>query len=501
MAVQVRAYIRVSTDEQAEEGHSLPTQRQRIMDFCRSQWGQDHAIAWYEDDGFSAKDTARPALAALRREARAADVVVVLRLDRLTRSVLDLYTLLKEWEERGVHFRSVTEPYDTQKAEGRFMIGLLALLAEWERLRISERVREVMAHTVRADRRHLSKPPLGYDLRAGRLEVNRAEALVVRQIFDRFCRGEGMRPIALALNRQGLRTKQGAAWSDFTVRYVLRNPAYVGMVGWQRVVVRGKRRRPDGAPLPVLVEGEHQPLVSRETWEAARALLAGRRTLPPRAAANQHPLTGLARCGLCGAPIHGVIQRRYRDGAAVAGAERVYYRCSRRNRQGGCTLPYLPGPALELRVVAALPPVGSPAVLEAVARELGRPGPEAQVDAGEVLLAELRRAERARRRWDEAYEAGDIGREEWRERVGTTRRKEQEAREALAALGPLAASGGAGDRPASRPTPADLAAVMADLPAIWAALNPVERKTLLHGLVAEVVVQPDSTVTVMLRQV
>lgn len=490
--MRVLAYVRVSTDEQAEEGFSLPTQQRRIIDFCRSQWETGPELVWYVDDGYSAKDMDRPRLGALRRDAGPGDTVMVLRLDRLTRSVLDLYTLLKEWDDQGIFFRSVTEPYDTHKAEGRFMLGLLALLAEWERLRISERVREVMLNTVKADRRHLSRPPLGYDLADGQLRINPDEAALVREIFRLYAGGLGTRAVAVALNRQGLRTKQGAAWSDFAVSYVLRNPAYVGQVAWQRIQVRGKRsagRRSSAEA--VLVDGAHTAIVTPELWAATerlRSRLAGGEAGAGGGAPapGRHPLTGLLRCGLCGAPVHGVVQRRYRNGREQAGRERRYYRCSRREHQRDCSLPYLPADVLEAKVLSALPPLAPPDRLREIAAAL-QGSVSSQDEQAAELKAELRRCERALRRWDEAYESEDISRGEWRERTAPIRARRKEL---LARVVPA---------DTREPEPGALAEAMADLPAIWAVLAPAERKVLLHGLVREVTVSADANIRVEVR--
>lgn len=452
--MRVLAYVRVSTDEQADEGFSLPAQRQRIADFVRSQWPAAAEINWYIDDGFSAKNLDRPHLQELRRDAAAGDVVMVLRLDRLTRSVLDLYTLLKEWEHRGVFFRSVTEPYDTQKPEGRFMIGLLALLAEWERLRIGERVREVMAHTVQADRCHLSRPPLGYDLVDGRLVVNPAEAAIVREVFDLYLTGLSLRAVARSLSQRGLRTKGHAEWTDFAVRYVLQNPVYTGRVAWQRRTAA------------ICVDGTHEPLLPAAVWEAAQARMAGRERRTGRAAAGVHPLTGLAVCGLCGGPMHGVAQRRH-----------TYYRCSRREHRGGCALPYVRAAELEGRVVAALAPLAATPSLQGIAAALLPAG-------GGGAAQALRRLEATRRRWAEAYAAGAIALEEWR-------RRDAEAGARAAALQAALAE--------EPPPVAAVAAAMRDLPAVWAALTPAERRTLAHGLVDRIIVGADRSATVQLR--
>lgn len=471
--MQVRAYVRVSTEEQAEEGFSIPAQRQRVIDFCRSQWGAETEVTWYVDDGQSAKDLGRPALAHLRADARRGDLVMVLRLDRLTRSVLDLYTLLKEWEGRGVGFRSVTEPYDTGSTEGRFMIGLLALLAEWERLRIGERVREVMAHTVKQERRHLSRPPLGYGLNGGRLVIEEVEAAVVRELFARYAAGQGTRAIALALNRQGLRTKQGREWTDLSVAYVLRNPAYTGQVAWGRVVRRGRRRpEPEGT---LLVTGGHERLVDDATWARVQERLAAQARHPSRQGVGSHPLSGLARCGLCGGPVHGLTQRRRARG------ERSYYRCANRQRKGGCSLPYLRAEELEAQVLRLLSPLGNEATLRTIAQRLLSSG------GADPLLAERQEVERRLRRWDRAYEAGDLTREEWRDRTTPLRQRREELDRV-----------GTGPEPAP-PDPAAVTEMLAELPALWQWLTAEERRTALRGLVETITVGADGTVAVAPR--
>ncbi|MFZ5824951.1 MAG: recombinase family protein [Bacillota bacterium] len=478
--MQVRAYLRVSTEEQAEEGFSIPAQRQRVTDFCRSQWG-GVPICWYVDDGESARTLDRPALARLRAEAERGDVVMVLRLDRLTRSVLDLYTLLQEWDHRSIFFRSVTEPYDTTSTEGRFMIGLLALLAEWERLRIAERVREVMAHTVRQEGRHLSRPPLGYQLDQGRLVICPHEAPLVKEIFERYAAGQGTRTIARALNRRGLRTKQGREWTDSTVAYTLRNPVYTGKVAWGRIVSRGRRQTEPESPETLLVEGSHPPLVDALIWERAQEQLARRRERPGRQGAGIHPLTGLARCGLCDGPIHGLTQRRRREGRPVHDGVRHYYRCANRDRKGACRLPYLPAAPLEEQVLRRLGRLGSPALLEAVAaRFLGSAPAE-----WDTAAAEQQEIRRRLRRWDQAYEAGDLTQEDWRQRTLPLRRRLDELEER--------------HPPPGRQTPvsaADVARALADLPGLWPALTPAERRIALHGLVKGVTVHPDGSVAV-----
>ncbi|MDB4894026.1 MAG: recombinase family protein, partial [Firmicutes bacterium] len=265
------------------------------------------------------------------------------------------------------------------------------------------------------------------------------------------------RAIAVELNRSGRTTRHGTPWRDFTIAYILRNPIYTGNVSWQRTQAQGK----------------HEPLISPELWETVTALLAQRSRTPPRTKASPHPLTGLLHCGLCGGPVHGVVQQRYRNGRKVPDRERRYYRCSRRDHLKDCTLPYLPAAELERTVLNALNPPAPPELLREIAAALTPAG--AQTDRRN----ELKKCERALARWDDAYEAGDISREEWR-----TRRQAIHLRQAEL------------QQPAYEPSPTAIAAAMQNLPLIWAVLSPQERKILLHGLLAGVTAHPDGSVTI-----
>lgn len=489
----IRAYVRVSTDEQAHEGFSLQTQRDEILRLVDYKWS-GAGVVWYEDEGLSAKNTKRPALGRLRTECRPGDLVVCLRLDRLTRSVHDLYTLLLEWDQRGIRFRSVREDYDTSTASGKFMIGLLALLAQWERERISERVREVMQNVVAKEGRHVSKPPLGYDLTDKSLVVNVPEAALVRRVYAMYLAGKGTRAIAVSLNREGVRTKSGSEWTDFAVSYVLANPIYAGRVGWGRIVQHGKRRNTgrDNASSEGVVEakGTHQAIIDENTWRAVQDRRALRHK-PGRIPTGQHALSGVARCGLCGGSMHGFVQRRYRGGEPLPGQERPYYRCSNRNHKENCRLPYMAAAELEAKVLACLGALGDRATLLSVATEFLH-----DIEAGAApgrmteLRAGLQRLDRRRHRVDWLYEDGEISKTEWREKAAEIRRQQASMRAELEALAP---------RVPEIVDAADVADALGDLPLVWRTLAPEERKVVMQGLVARVIVHQDGSVTVIPR--
>jgi site-specific DNA recombinase len=157
------AYLRVSTEEQASEGFSLVAQEERCKSFIKSQ-GWDLVKEPYIDDGYSAKNLERPAIQQLINDLKnnEFDVIVVYRLDRLVRSVLDLHHLLQLFDKHQVAFKSVTEVFDTTTAMGRFFITLVAAMAQWERENLAERVLMGMERRALEGKRNGGNAPYGY---------------------------------------------------------------------------------------------------------------------------------------------------------------------------------------------------------------------------------------------------------------------------------------------------------------------------------------------------
>jgi len=158
------SYVRVSTDEQVKEGYSIDSQSELNKKFIESQeW---ELLEHYIDDGYSAKNLDRPAMQRLITDAKNKkfDVVVFYKLDRLVRSVSDLDNLLKIFDANNIAIRSVTEAFDTTTAIGRFLITLVAAMAQWERETISERVSINMLQKAKIGEWPGGIPPYGYKL-------------------------------------------------------------------------------------------------------------------------------------------------------------------------------------------------------------------------------------------------------------------------------------------------------------------------------------------------
>src|SRR5579872_3549751 len=213
-------YIRVSTEEQAREGVSLAAQDARIRAFAVATGRDLSEIA--VDDGLSAKSLKRPGLerilAAVHQ--RTIDAVVVLKLDRLTRSVSDLGTLLDLFATTDTALVSVSESLDTASAAGRLMVNVLGSVAQWEREAISERTAFALAHK-RNNRQAYCRTPFGFDRKGDVLVANRTEQRALAMAKRMAAKGASSRQIAAKLTTRAVAPPRGHRWYASGVRSVL----------------------------------------------------------------------------------------------------------------------------------------------------------------------------------------------------------------------------------------------------------------------------------------
>lgn len=299
-------YIRVSTDEQAAEGFSLSAQEERCRNFIQSQ-GWQIIKEPYIDDGYSAKDLERPAIQQMIQDLKnnEFDVIVVYRLDRLVRSVLDLHQLLQLFDKHQVAFKSVTEVFDTTTAMGRFFITLVAAMAQWERENLAERVMMGMERRVLEGKRNGGNAPYGYRIDDnGKLVIHPEESKIVKKIFQLYM-SHGTWTISKMLNERGIKTRNGAPWSLFTVRYILSNPVYTGHIRWKHSTVSSGKKRKQEAHKVMTVEADHEPIISIELFEEAQRKREQRSQGRAKSFTSDYPFSGILTCWKCGRPMVG----------------------------------------------------------------------------------------------------------------------------------------------------------------------------------------------------
>ena len=231
MGTKVVAYIRVSTEGQAEGGVSLDAQRAKLEAYCTAM--DLELVAVEVDAGVSAKTLRRPALqrALAALEAGRADGLLVAKLDRLTRSVRDLGELVERYFTARWSLLSVADSIDTRSAAGRLVLNVLASVAQWEREATAERTRDALAH-LRAEGVQLGGAALGWTHSeavnvAGRrvIETVANEAETVARILALRAEGRSLRAIVAVLDAEGHRTKAGGRWHATTVHRVLERAA------------------------------------------------------------------------------------------------------------------------------------------------------------------------------------------------------------------------------------------------------------------------------------
>ena len=205
-------YIRVSTDKQADRGVSLEAQSEKVRAMAVVQGAELAEVI--VDAGESAKSLDRPGMARLLAlvDAKAVDVVIIAKLDRLTRSVKDLAELLERFTRRGVSLVSVAESLDTGTAAGRLVLNIMTAVSQWEREAIGERTRDAMSHK-KANGERVGTIPFGFRMgEDGLLAEDAAEQGVLARMRELKAAGRTVRETADELNRQGYTTRRGTAW-------------------------------------------------------------------------------------------------------------------------------------------------------------------------------------------------------------------------------------------------------------------------------------------------
>jgi len=280
-------YCRVSTEEQAKENHySLKYQEDKGRQRADQEGWQVYKVR--KDVGSGSATEHRDGYQELLTDVKQQDIDVVLvyKLDRLSRNVRDVYDFIELTKKHSVGFVSLTEGFDTTTPMGKAQLGMAAVFSQLTRETIAENVRNGLAERARSGSWVGGVPPFGYDYQpqAG-LQPDPEEAPTLRRVFKLYTKEKlGMAKIAHLLNAQGVGTRSGSQWSTSTIQRILINPVYTG------------RLRHNGD----IFEGDHEGLISSETFEQAQKIRNSRQKFHPRRRTSKLLLGGLARCGHCG---------------------------------------------------------------------------------------------------------------------------------------------------------------------------------------------------------
>ncbi len=345
--VRCAIYTRKSHEEGLnQEFNSLDAQRQAGEAFIESQRheGWQCLPTRYDDGGFSGGTMDRPALGRLIDDIHAGqiDCVVVYKVDRLSRSLLDFTKLIALFDEHKVSFVSVTQQFNTTTSMGRLTLNILLSFAQFEREIIGERIRDKKLATARQGKYIGGQPKLGLDIIDRRYVVNAEEAKLVRRIFTLFLKVQSCRRVAEALNAEGIVTKAyttktgktfgGISWKGRTIYDLLTDQKYIG-----KIVHKG-----------IAYDAEHPAIIDVAVFEQVQKVLRANKTNTHKHQTQRFALLRrMLTCGECGSRIMPAWCRRH-------DREYRYYTCAKKVKigYGRCEMPSLPAGEIERVIVS-----------------------------------------------------------------------------------------------------------------------------------------------------
>lgn len=479
--VRCAVYTRKSTDEGLDqEFNSLDAQRESAEAYIASQQheGWDCLPDQYDDGGFTGGNMERPAVQRLLADIEAGKIncVVVYKVDRLSRSLLDFARMLETFEQHNVSFVSVTQQFNTATSMGRLILNVLLSFAQFEREMISERTRDKIAATRRKGKWSGGMPLLGYDVVDTKLLINEDEAIRVRATFELYLEHESLVATAGELDRRGWTTKEwttrkgnvrgGRPFDKTSLHKLLTNVTYLGKVKYKDEIH----------------EGEHKAIIGQELFDQVRAVLQRNGRSGGRYVRNRFGalLKGLLYCSPCGcsmAPTHTTKgNRRYR-----------YYVCMNAQKRGwhNCPSKSIPAPEIERFVVDQIRCIGQDKglIAETLAEAKSQDGKKVS-----ELQAEQDSLQRALKRHDteirklvcqlphdtETENPATARLADLQDRIQVAERRTTEIREEAVAL-----NRGMVDEK-------ELASALAAFDPAWEALAPREQARILHLLIERI---------------
>lgn len=327
-------YVRVSTRYQVDKD-SLPFQRKKLKEYCKFLEIDKYVI--FEDDGYSAKNTDRPHFQEMMSRIRTGEFshVIVWKVDRVSRNLLDFAAMYQELKDHKVTFISMNEQFDTSTAIGEAMLKIILIFAELERNMTSERVTGIMLDRAEQGLWNGARMPVGYrwNEQTKFPEPDPEEVKIVQLIFDRYEEWRSSIKIARFLNNKNFKSKRGGEWTSRLIYDIIRNPFYIG-------TYRYNMRESGRGPLKpesewIVRENNHPGIISKDQFDRCNKIMdenASRRdTSEMRARKFVHTFSGHLVCSNCGSNMIAC-----KDHARTNGWRPSIYRCAKRSRMMTC---------------------------------------------------------------------------------------------------------------------------------------------------------------------
>ena len=285
-ALNVALYLRVSTDRQAKEGDSLEEQESELKKFC--DYRGYHIHKTFIERGKSGGSVNRPQYQSLLGDVQAGKIeaVIVKKIDRLSRSLMDFEQFMTLLQAQKIEFISLRENFDTTTAMGKAMVRVALVFAQLEREQTAERIKDVFTFRAEQGMYNGGTRPFGYDSLSSELVPHKLEKQAVQFIFKTFLETKSSTLVAQKCNAQGFLNRSGSFWDKRQVHKILIHPVYTGKIRWNGI----------------LSNGIHQPLVTDAVFEQAQAIFRERRHT--RVGTKiQGLLKGFLVCEICNGPM------------------------------------------------------------------------------------------------------------------------------------------------------------------------------------------------------
>ena len=327
-------YVRVSTSHQIDKD-SLPFQKKELINYAKYALDIEH-YEIFEDAGYSGKDTNRPKFQEMMTRIRGGEFthLLVWKIDRVSRNLLDFTSMYEELKEYNITFISKNDQFDTSSAMGEAMLKIVLVFAELERKITAERVYSIMLSRAEKGKWNGANVPLGYqwDEKSKFPIPHLEESKTVQMIFNLYEKYASATQVSNELFNQDIETKRGGLWTNKTVVDIIRNPFYKGTYRYNyRKGARGKIKKEAEW---IIIDDNHDAIIDKDLWQRCNDVMdrnAERNSAMHRKNTHVHIFGTLIKCGECGSYFLSGLDRARTDGYRPS-----RYRCRNRAHKHGC---------------------------------------------------------------------------------------------------------------------------------------------------------------------
>lgn len=231
----VAIYLRVSTDDQAQEGYSLENQEFSLRAYCSAKGWEIYRV--YKDEGYTGRNVRRPGYQKMLEDRDSWDMILVYKMERIHRNSRAFMEMMDNLQHWGKEFSSMNELLDTSTAMGRFVVDIIQRIAQLESEQIGERVYDGMKQKALGSGGFLGRStPFGYDYIEGNYKVNDKEARIIKLLFELYLAGYSVRKLSRLMNEKKRSERIKKKWSPQGINWILKNPFYCGYDVWDGIV-------------------------------------------------------------------------------------------------------------------------------------------------------------------------------------------------------------------------------------------------------------------------